>query len=210
MLNKFYRKDRDTNGTLFRDILFGLLGAILLILIILLILPKQPKQDESEDSRSRGNIRVEVIWDDKANVDIDTWVKAPGLPPVGYSNMNGPIFNLVRDDLGTYADVTGINYETVFSRGLPPGEYIINVHWFGNAAKLIEIPVKVFVTIRKDDSENSKTKPQSIIRTTVTLKHPGHELTVIRFRLDENGDVDRDSVNSIQKPIRPTISRGVP
>ena len=54
---------------------------------------------------------IEARWPDAVDADVDLWVQAPGDVPVGYSNKGGAIFNLLRDDLGTRADATGINYE---------------------------------------------------------------------------------------------------
>lgn len=199
--------DEESSSTLFRDTLFLLIGTLGAVLLLLYILPTNPKVSDDDNARSRGNVRIEVIWPNDYDVDVDTWVQAPGLPPVGYSNMNGPIFNLVRDDLGGYADITGINYETAFSRGIPPGEWTVNVHWYSNSANKISVPVKVFVTMRKDDSENSKDRPQQIIQTTVTLRHVGHEITVVRFRTDSDGNLIQDSVNSIPKKLRSASSQ---
>jgi hypothetical protein len=40
------------------------------------------------------------------------------------------VFNLLRDDLGKAQDLTDNNYEVACSRGLPPGEYVVNVHMY--------------------------------------------------------------------------------
>ena len=51
------------------------------------------------------------------DADVDLWVQAPGDISVGYSNKGSAVFNLLRDDLGKRVDVTGLNYETSYSRG---------------------------------------------------------------------------------------------
>lgn len=203
-----FRRNKTDSGTLFRDLITGAFGIVTVVMFVLLLLPKEPAEKNDEQDRSRGNLRVEIIWPDHMDVDIDLWTKAPGLPPVGYSNMNGPILNLVRDDLGTYADVTGINYETTYSRGLPQGQYVINIHWFSNSHNALKVPVNVFVTIKKDDTANSKERPRSIIKTQLNLTWVGQEITVIRFRLDENGDLIPESMDSVPTPIRPVTSGG--
>ena len=83
---------------------------------------------------------VEVRWPDQLDSDVDLWVQAPGDVPVGYSNKGGAIFNLLRDDLGQRADATGMNYEVSYSRGIPPGEYMVNVHLYRNAAGVMPDP----------------------------------------------------------------------
>jgi hypothetical protein len=191
-----------TNNTLFRDVLMGALGAIMLALVILLFHINPPKKDDAANQRARGNVRVEVQWPKDMNVDVDTWVQAPNDTPVGYSNLNGKVFNLVRDDLGTYADLTEMNYEVAFSRGIPEGEWIINLHWFSNAMGVVEVPVKVLITMKKLDDDASKESPLSIMSKSVKLMKVGQEMTVIRFLVDENQDVDKTSFTTEFKPLR--------
>lgn len=203
------RSPYETDDALaFRDVLFGILGVLAAVVVILLLLPKEPDRSADEQDRSRGNIRVEVFWDDTANVDIDLWGQAPGLPPVGYSNKNGPVLNLVRDDLGAYADITGINYEVMFSRGLSPGEWTFNLHWFSNADARSQMPVRVIITIRYDDTAGSKERPLQIVADEVVLTSVGQELTIIRFQLDVDGRLIEDSLTSLNRPIRSGASRG--
>jgi len=191
-----------TVNTLFRDVLMAALGALALALIILAFHINPPKNKDAENERARGNVRVEVIWDQNTNVEIDTWVKAPGDTPVGYSNLNGRVFNLVRDDLGSYADLTEMNYEVAFSRGIPVGEWIINLHWFSNSQGAVEVPVKVLITMKKEDGDVSKTAPLTIMSKHVILKRVGQELTVIRFTTDEDHNVDTSSFTTDLKVIR--------
>lgn len=189
-------------NTLFRDVLLVALGAVAAVLIIILFLVNPPKQDNADDARSRGNMRVEIYWPADINADVDLWSKAPNDNPVGYSNLNGRVFNLVRDDLGTHSDLSGVNYEVSFTRGVPPGEYIVNLHWYSNAQGAARIPVRVLITIKKDDGENSKESPTKILTKTVQLTMVGREITVIRFNVDGDMNPIEDSFTSIYKPIR--------
>ena len=190
------------NNTLFRDLLMGALGALAVALVILMYHINPPKQEDADNQRSRGNVRVEVQWPNEMNVDIDTWVQAPNDTPVGYSNLNGRVFNLVRDDLGTNADLTGMNYEVAFSRGIPAGEWTINLHWYSNSHGAIEVPVKVLITMKKVDDGSSKESPISIMSKSVKLVSVGQELTVVRFMVDENQDVDKTSFTTELRLIR--------
>ena len=191
-----------TINTLFRDVLLVAVGALAAVLIIILFLVNPPKEEEAAASRSRGNMRVEVYWPSEINADVDLWSKAPDDNPVGYSNLNGRVFNLVRDDLGTHADLSGVNYEVSFTRGIPPGEYVINLHWYSNAQGAARIPVKILITLKKDDGANSKESPTKVLTKTVMLTMVGREITVIRFNVDENMDPIEDSFTTIYKPIR--------
>ncbi len=197
-----------TNNTLFRDILMGALGVIVTALIILIFHINPPKKEDADNQRARGNIRVEVIWDKDINVDVDTWVKAPGDTPVGYSNLNGRVFNLVRDDLGSHADLTDMNYEVAFSRGIPAGEWIINLHWYSNSAGVTEVPVKILITLKKVDDGTGKGAPLKVLSKHVTLSSVGQELTVIRFLTDGNKDVDQTSFTTETVNIRANNSTG--
>jgi len=202
MRGKFTTDDDSGYGTAFRDVIFSLFAVIAAVVIILLLLPKEPNKSANDADVTRGNIRVEIRWDDTANVDVDLWGKAPNEKPVGYSNYHSKVLSLVRDDLGSYADISNLNYEIMFSRGLPMGEWVFNVHWFGNAQGLREIPVTVIITITKDDSVKSKSKRTQIVSTKVVLTHVGQELTIIRFKLDKDANVIPSSMNSIYTPLR--------
>ena len=200
----FSTGEQSTN-TLFRDVLMGALGVLAVALVILIFHINPPKKDDAENERARGHVRVEVQWPNEMDVDIDTWVKAPGDVAVGYSNLNGRVFNLVRDDLGSHADLTEMNYEVAFSRGIPAGEWIINLHWYSNSHGAVEVPVRVLITLKKVDDGSSKSPPISIMSKSVTLTRVGQELTVIRFTIDEEKNIDMTSFSTETKIIRPMV-----
>jgi len=108
----------DGSNTVFRDVIFLALAGF--VAMVLLLLPHlNPPATASEGTPAPGNVIVEISWPEKVDADVDLWVEAPGDVPVGYSNKGGLIFNLLRDDLGGQADVTQINYEVSYSRGVP-------------------------------------------------------------------------------------------
>ena len=112
--------DEDSSSTLFRDVIMLALAGF--VTLVLLIIPHiNPKAVAEEAAKSPGNLTVELRWPDDINADVDLWVEAPGDVPVGYSNKGGRVFNLLRDDLGDTADLTGLNYEFRYSRGVPEG-----------------------------------------------------------------------------------------
>jgi len=201
MKNRFDDGNNDSSIS-FRDVMMGMMGLLAAIVVLLILQPREPNKATDQQQHSRGNIRVEVMWPDSYNVDIDTWGKAPNNRPVGYSNRSGLVLNLVRDDLGRFTDIGNHNYETMFSRGLPAGEWVFNVHWFSNTDKVVTVPVRVVITITKDDSYNSKSKPKQVVATNLTLNYVGQEKTVIRFKLDKNGNIVKNSMTSLFKPLR--------
>jgi hypothetical protein len=141
---------------------------------------------------------IEARWPDDLDTDVDLWVEAPGDMPVGYSNKGGLIFNLLRDDLGHRADATEMNYEVSYSRGIPPGEYTVNLHLYRNAAQVSPIPVTVVASVKKTAQESAR----QLLATHLDLTREGQERTVFRFRIDDKGNLVPGSVTSLQRPIR--------
>jgi hypothetical protein len=140
---------------------------------------------------------------DELNVDVDLWVQAPGDVPVGYSNQGSAIFNLLRDDLGHLNDTTDLNYEFSYSRGVPAGEYTVNLHLYRNLANVYPVPAFVAVSVK-----NSPNLPaQQILSTKLNLLHEDEELTALRFKLDEEGRLLSGSVHNLPRPLRATARR---
>jgi hypothetical protein len=125
-------------------------------------------------------------------------VQAPGDRPVGYSNKGGAVFNLLRDDLGKQVDVTGLNYETSYSRGIVAGEYTINLHLYRNPSGHYPVPVTVVTSVKGSIEESAL----QLLASEVLLLGEGEELTVYRFELSEDGDLVAGSVHSLHKPLR--------
>lgn len=178
----------------------ALIRVALIALLLLFLVPiDESKKFEDEDS-NRGNMRIEITWEDFKDVDVDLWVKAPGEPAVGWSAKNGKTFNLVRDDLGNINNPTGKHYEVTYGRGLPPGEYIVNLHLYANREQNYPIvPVTVAVVVIKED--NGKSPKEKIFTKTVNLLRTGDEVTVIRFKILPSKDVDASSLNDVDYPL---------
>jgi hypothetical protein len=148
-----------------------------------------------------GNVIIDARWPDGWNTDVDLWAQAPGDVPVGYSNKSGLIMNLLRDDLGSN-DPTPLRYENAFSRGVPPGEYVVNLHLFRNVQAKFPVPVEVTARCSVDGGDIV-----DLVHTTVLLRREGEEVTAVRFRLDEACGLDPNSVNAVFKPLRSVISK---
>lgn len=192
-----WNSDSDDVGTTFRDMItLALAGFVCILILVIPFITEKAKQKEG--SPEPGNVIVEARWPDEINADVDMWVKAPGDIPVGYSNKSGVIFNLLRDDLGTQADPTKLNYEIAYSRGLPPGEYIVNVHLYRNSVNVYPVKVVVAVSAKSDP----KTSAKQIVSTEVELTYEGQEYTALRFKLDEQGNLVKGSLNNLSIPLR--------
>jgi len=189
--------DESTDVT-FRDMLTLVLAGFIAIVILVLPHINPPGKKDKEDIVPPGNVIVEIKWPNESNTDIDLWVQAPGDVPVGYSNQSGKLFNLLRDDLGHRDDVSGINYEVAYSRGIVAGEYTVNVHLYRDLSGKLPIEITVVVSIKLSAGASAK---QAFI-TKVRLSFLNEEITAMRFRLDERGSFVPGSDSTIFKPLR--------
>ncbi len=144
-----------------------------------------------------GNVVVEAHWPTNMQVDVDLWVQAPGEYPVGFWNQGGPTFNLLRDDLGGQGDATEENYEISYSRGIPAGEYIVNVHMYGPLKPGTKVPVSIVVGVKK----KFDTELRQILKTVVRLERRRQEETAFRFQLTEEGELVAGSVNTLKRSL---------
>ncbi len=187
--------DDDAWGTVFRDVI--LLALIGFVAMVIMLLPHVvPAKKQTEDQKAPGNVIVEMHWPTNMPVDVDLWVQAPNEYPVGFWNMGGPTFNLLRDDLGSEGDATGENFEITYSRGIPSGEYIVNVHMYGIVPPNQPVPVTVVVSIRKQYDA-----ARQILKTVVELTRRNQEETAYRFRLTAEGDLVEGSVSTLRRPL---------
>jgi hypothetical protein len=188
--------DDESGATVFRDVIMLALAGF--VTLVLLLLPHLNPRAKTEDAtRSPGNVIVEARWPDQLNADVDLWVQAPEDVPVGYSNKGGAVFNLLRDDLGHSGDLTGLNYEFSYSRGVPAGEYTVNVHLYRNHQPA-PIPVSIVVSVKGSVNESAK----QLLAAKIVLARDGEELTVVRFRLDDKARLVSGSVHDLPKPLR--------
>ena len=192
-------EDNETTYIVWLDNTLLMLGSFILMAFMMMALINPPKPTETTAGTPLvGTMLVEILWADKIDVDIDLWVQAPGDKIIGYSNKGGVIFNLLRDDLGRPGDTLDLNYEVAYTRGLPEGEYVINVHLYRLNAVTLPLDVKAKITVQDPQTKLSR----EIAQKTITLTKPGQELTVFRFRMDSKGNLVAGTMNDIQKPLR--------
>ena len=193
-------KSRADSDVVFRDLILLMLTGFVIVAVLLLghINPKDAAALAAKDVAPPGNVLVEVNWPPGMDADVDLWVQAPGDVPVGYSNKGGAVFNLLRDDLGQQLDLSGLNYESAYSRGIVPGEYTVNLHLYRNRAAVTPIPVTVLVSTKPDVQSPAR----QILMSRVDLTREGEEKTVFRFKLTQAGAIVPNSVNSLQRPLR--------
>jgi hypothetical protein len=171
--------------TVLNDILFVFLLGLATIIFAMIYHLNPPGEEEKEEVKSPGNLIAELRWfPDDLNCDVDLWVQGPGSYPVGYSNLRGRVWNLLRDDLGhgaNYNDYLGLNYEHAFTRGFIPGNYTVNAHLYRCKHTPVQIKLQVMFI-------GKKTGKKIIHTGEYMMTRHGQELTLIRFTLDEHGN----------------------
>jgi len=185
----------EPSSTVFRDVL--MLALIGFVAMVIMLLPHlSQKRDENRDTQAPGNVVVEIHWPDDLPVDVDLWVQAPRDVPVGFWNQGSRFFNLLRDDLGLENDATGRNYEVSYSRGIPAGEYTVNVHMYGNVPLGVRVPVTVVVSVKPKYGEM-----RQLLETRIELTRRNQEETAFRFQLREDGELVPGSVTTLRRRL---------
>jgi hypothetical protein len=170
----------------FRDVLLSLNA--MLAALVLIVLPSINPVADKDPIAQPGNLVASAAWP-AGSTDVDMWVSASGDKPVGYKNKSGKVWSLLRDDLGTADDPTPLNYESAYTRGLPDGEYVVNVHCFSCTSK-----VSVSVEVRLAEGG-------LVFRDVVELVANKQERTAIRFRVAK-GAVVAGSESRVFKKLR--------
>ena len=195
-MNELDSFDGDSGDTVFRDVILLALSGF--VAVVLLLLPHLHPPLEAKEATPPGNVVIEINWPAEIDADVDLWVEAPGDRPVGYSNKGGRIFNLLRDDLGQFRDITNVNYEVAYSRGVVAGEYTINLHLYRNKSSVVPVPVTVVASVKRSNGANLK----RLTSSRVELAYTGEEITVIRFALTKTGAIVPGSMHQLFKPLR--------
>ena len=187
--------------TLFRDVLsLALLGFLAVIVLLLPHIAPEGIKNVS-DAPAPGNVVVEITWPDDMDADVDLWVQAPGDIAVGYSNKGGAIFNLLRDDLGKTMDLSSINHESAFTRGMRGGEYVVNAHAYRIDPKQPP-PFRVEAVISTKTTTDGVTRVNPVLFTQAEIRYQNQELTLVRFELTDKGVLVQGSVHSLYKALR--------
>lgn len=188
--------DEDISGdTVFRDMtMLALSGFIIIVLLLLPWLNIKAKDQTTKEPA--GSVIVEAFWSDHRDVDVDLWVQSPSDAAVGYSNMAGYYFNLLRDDRGNKFDRTPINYEISYTRGIAAGDYQANIHLYETDGGP---PVEVRIIVSVVEPEQRARTP--IIKKDVVLKKFGQEITVARWTLSSDGKLAPNSVHSLNRSL---------
>ena len=180
------RAHRRIRSDPFTDLLFNaLMGFTFLFFIAVIFM--NPIVTKGNVERKAEYI-ISVTWQDGSPDDIDLWVQGPQGDLIWYRNKEGGLLHLDRDDRGKLFDATThndttiineLNQEIVTLRGVVPGEYVVNVHYYLSETKE---PVEVTVKL-----ERVNPALEVLHYDTVTLERAGAEKTAFRFTLSGNG-----------------------
>ncbi|KXJ53028.1 hypothetical protein [Neptuniibacter pectenicola] len=188
----------------FTDLLFNVLLTFTFLFLIALLLLNPPAKSGIIDPKAE--FIVTVSWPDGDPNDIDVWATGPEGAKVWYKKTQDGLMHLDRDDRGLANDtqtvngreiINPLNQEVLTIRGRPPGEFIVNVHYFKSETKK-EIPVTVYL------AEVNPVMKVLNYHTTV-LSEEGEEVTAVRFTITPAGEVI--NINRLQKSLVKAISK---
>ncbi len=193
------RTAREAEVDPFYDMLFNMLIAFVFCVIVAL-LAMNPKALKAGDIPAKADFIVNVSWPDMDPNDIDTWVQDPAGEMVWFRAREAGLMHLDRDDRGLSNDVVIINgkqvvnplnQEVVTLRGIEPGEFTVNVHYYESKnGKPVDVTVSVI-----------KVNPRAdvVFYGQVQLARKGDEATAVRFTVLPDGNVS--NVNTLPKTL---------
>jgi hypothetical protein len=139
---------------------------------------------------TKAEFLITMSWPDNHPDDVDLYTEDPLGNVVWYHQREAGFMVLDRDDRGGINNsvVVGgkkvtspMRQETVSIRGIVAGEYTVNVnHYLATTGMPVPVTVKV---------EKINPTVQVVSYDTLSLDHTGEELTAVRFRVTESGDV---------------------
>ena len=203
-----FEKNKYKSTIGFTDMLFNILVgfAFLFIVAFLLIKPEAKKQDFER----KAEFVVVMEWDHDQPDDIDLYVQDPKKDKVHFRL---PIINFMyldKDDLGYANDIVknidgtitkvNINREVVTIRGIIPGEYIINAHYY-SSRKWTGRGTFTSTSTADRHGQGKPARKQLTVKIELhkvdpykiwwigekTFTHRGQEETFVRFTIDQDG-----------------------
>ncbi len=191
----------------FYDMLFNMLIAFVFCFIIAL-LAMNPKALKAGDVPAKAEYIITLSWPDFDPNDLDAWVQGPSGDVVWFRSREGGLMHLDRDDRGNSNDtievngrkvINPLNQEVVTLRGIAPGEYIVNAHYYESKdAKSIDPkagqPVETSVSVIKVNP-----RAEVVYYGQQRLAKRGDEVTMLRFTVLPDGSVN--NINTIPKSL---------
>ena len=196
----------------FTDLLFNILVGFAFLFIIAFILIKP--EAKKEDFERRAEFVVVLEWDHDQADDLDLYVQDPTGDRVSFRHPIVNFMHLDKDDLGYVNDIVynangkitkvNINREVVTIRGIIPGEYLINAHYY--STRRSESTFTALTGERRGDTEIiSADRKDRVVTVKIELhkvnpyqilwigERPfdrrGQENTFVRFTINSKGKV---------------------
>lgn len=182
----------------FTDLLFNALLTFTFLFFMVLLLLNPPAKSGIVDPKAE--FMITASWEDGSPNDIDTWVEGPDGKLVWFKHTQDGLMHLDRDDRGLTNDmqlvdgreiINPINQEVITIRGRPPGEFVVNLHYYRSEDGRA-VPVTVYVA-------EVNPKLRILHYATSTLEREGEEKTAVRFSINHDGQVE--NINKLQKSI---------
>lgn len=182
----------------FTDLLFNTLIGFMLLFFVAIIFLNPAKKTANVDLDAE--YLIVVTWPDNNPDDVDTWIEDPEGGVAWFRNRSAGLVHLDRDDRGMLNDtieVNGkkienpLNQEVAVVRGVVPGEYTVNVHYYETeTGKPVEVDVRL-----------AKVNPvyKIFYNGKVKLPKKGAEVTALRFSLLSDGSIA--GINNLQKQL---------
>ncbi len=191
-------RKRRSSADPFTDLLFNaLLGVTFLFIVAILFMNPVPK---TGIINPKAEYIITVGWKDGNPDDVDVWVESPSGGLVWFRNPEVGLLHLDRDDRGLLNDTIEINGETIVNplnqevvtiRGVIPGEFVVNLHYYATETNQ---PVEVTVKVEKINPSL-----EVVYYGSVTLDRVGDEQTAVRFKIAPDGTVA--GVNRLPKKL---------
>ena len=196
------RNAREPEVDPFYDMLFNMLIAFVFCFIVAL-LAMNPKTSKAGDVPAKAEYIITLSWPDNDPNDIDTWVRNPAGEVVWFRNREAGLMVLDRDDRGESNNVVVVDgrrivqpfrQEVVTLRGIVPGEYVVNAHYYeskggekgaaeSNNPKVGQ-PVDVTLSVVKVNP-----RAEVVFNGQQRLAKRGDEATLVRFSVRGDGSV---------------------
>jgi hypothetical protein len=193
------RHSREAEVDPFYDMLFNMLIAFVFCFIVAL-LAMNPMARKTGDIPSKAEFILTLSWPDMNPDDIDAWAQDPAGNVVWFRSREAGLMHLDRDDRGLANDtividgksvVNPLNQEVITIRGIAPGEYTVNAHYYESKDGL---PVPVTLSVIKVNPV-----AEVVFYGQQTLARKGDEATMVRFTVLPDGSVA--GVNTLPKKI---------
>jgi hypothetical protein len=184
--------------TAFLDLLLNTALLFVCLFAMAFVHMRQPT-DGGKAVDAKAEYIVEMTWPEGSIDDIDLWLLLPDGRRVGFTGKDAGLATLDRDDRGAFGDVfydgeerklIRSNREVMAVRGLAPGRYVVNVHYYGDFTEDMlgfpdewrrpDIPVKVKLT-------RLNPRVAEIGTNEVTLFAAGQQATAFAFEVDAEG-----------------------